>query len=558
LVELGDKYFSRLRRSIDDGGNLAVKLGPESGDLGAIDIDDDAEVEPLLAAHPESRKTFQRRGSKGCQFFYHVIGPYPKEVRIITVNGKRIGEWRGGRCISMIWGVHPKGMRYEWINTEPVIDLRYDSLIRPDGWAVETKKGTEKRSGPTNDPNQGASNKRNGYGSRKIAWGRFNEMIEAEDGGIVDALVEGYFLGAVWKDEDGGRWQCANLSGKAPTYRGSFTIKRNGWCTEWDGSWPGEKGTGIVNVITSEERASASGQRRIMIEEVFTFLKEKCGEDFFTLTLPVLYLPVPGATPQRDCNERFYKGCAATAEYFSRDGQLVYIKRDPELGVVLCTLTRDSLRAEIERVFELRKKDFDTKDKRWKAQPALCNSSEAQAILGDDRSRDHNSLPLRLLAASPVLIERNGQPVTLGKGYHPDAGGIYVCNDLVIPTMSVDKARNVVLDVFADYHWVSPSDLSRAIAQLISPALKLGSLLGPAIFPLDAALGDQSQCGKTHRMKIITAIYGETAYTIIKTQRGVGSFEESISAALLSGKLFCTIDNARGDFQSQMLESVLN
>jgi hypothetical protein len=122
------------------------------------------------------------------------------------------------------------------------------------------------------------------------------------------------------------------------------------------------------------------------------------------------------------------------------------------------------------------------------------------------------------LAAYPVVIERDRKPVTLQRGYHPDEGGIYVVNDLKVTEMPIEQAKTLLLDLFADYIWVSPSDASRAMAQLLSPALKLGNLLGDVDFPLDVGLADQSQGGKTHRMRFTAACYGEKAYVLTKME----------------------------------------
>lgn len=44
---------------------------------------------------------------------------------------------------------------------------------------------------------------------------------------------------------------------------------------------------------------------------------------------------------------------------------------------------------------------------------------------------------------------------------------------------------------------------------------------------------------------------------MINKRGGVGSLDETIASALCSGKLFITVDNVRGDIDSQLLESTL-
>ena len=212
--------------------------------------------------------------------------------------------------------------------------------------------------------------------------------------------------------------------------------------------------------------------------------------------------------------------------------------------------------SEIERPFDLqvyvknRQGDLELK-------PTRCGEKNAKLLLLTEEMRKYG-LPLSLVAASPVLVERNGKPTVLQKGYHPEAGGLYVGRNMDIPDIPLDQAiKTLTHGLFADYRWVSPSDLSRAVAQVISPSIKLGNLLPGADFPLDLGLGNESQAGTTHRCKVIAALYGEQAYPVISQTGGVGSFDEKLGTALCSGKLFVTMDNLRGVVNSPLLESTL-
>jgi hypothetical protein len=262
--EEDEGYWSALKRAIQEGGNLAVKVRPASRNLCVIDFDDDALVKPFLELNPAFNATLCTRGSKGCSFWFYVVDEYPQEVRRIHVLDRSdgTGEWRGGKGISILWGVHPKGMEYQRLNETPPRKIAFAEIKWPKGWKLE--KAERK--------------------FVKIDWDRFNEMLENEDGDVVQLLVEKYFEGAVWNENEK-RWRCANIGGDPPTDEGSFTIRRNGRCNEWDGDWPGREGEGIVKVICSEARAKLTGEEWITEEEVFTFLKEG-GEDFFTPDRP--------------------------------------------------------------------------------------------------------------------------------------------------------------------------------------------------------------------------------------------------------------------------------
>lgn len=61
--------------------------------------------------------------------------------------------------------------------------------------------------------------------------------------------------------------------------------------------------------------------------------------------------------------------------------------------------------------------------------------------------------------------------------------------------------------LFADYDFVTNGDLSRAVAQVISPALKIGGLLGNVDYPMDFGLANKSQSGKSHRSSASSACH---------------------------------------------------
>jgi len=97
------------------------------------------------------------------------------------------------------------------------------------------------------------------------------------------------------------------------------------------------------------------------------------------------------------------------------------------------------------------------------------------------------------------------------------------------------------------------------MAGIISPGLRFGRLLD-ADFPLDMCEADQSQTGKTFRMKLISAIYGESPFVVVmpsESKKGVGSLDESLSEALRSGRPFIVLENLRGEVSSQLLESAI-
>lgn len=264
-----------LARQIVMGGNLAVKLGSDSDNLVTVDLDHDDHIEPFLQANPAFRNTLRTRGSRGAQFwFYATDDDYPREVRKFEINGstENAGEFRGGKCISIIWGVHENGNLYSRVNDVPPIKLAYTDFICPTGWRVIEPKNNFKLSGNGNR-NTGPSTGRRG--NRRVDWDKFNEALRNGNGrAIVESLVKRWFDGAVVEGEE---WSCGDITGRAQKGRGSFHISPKGYCIDFDGSW---KRSSVINAIVSDRRRELTGET-VTVEEVFEGILEDTGEDFF-------------------------------------------------------------------------------------------------------------------------------------------------------------------------------------------------------------------------------------------------------------------------------------
>jgi hypothetical protein len=531
-------YLEQFKAAVVEGGNLAVKLGRESQHILVVDFDNDDLVELFLTLHPEFRSTLRTRGSRGAAFWFYATGYYPTGVYNIEVPGvEKTGELRGGNRLATIWGKNAAGDDYARLVDASLIRFDYGAFRwKEAGWKLVKAK--------------------EGRGRVQIDWDRFNEMVADKDGGIVEGLVGRYFPGAVLGKD--GEWHAANIGGDPPGEKGSFHITPTGWCQDFDGSFPN---TGIINTLLSAQREEATGEP-LTLEEIFASIKEDTGEDFILSPpkrekLPDLYLPVDGLTLPHESREAFFGGMAATERAFVRDETFMKVEELPGIGFHLHVPTPTELPGILSKVFAVKKKFFNPKEKTVKTCDVNCRSGEAASLLAGRDEMFRFSRPLRLLSASPILVEREGEPVVLtGPRYYPDVGGVYVFADFVPPEMTLEEAKNLLLDLYLDYAFVLDGDRSRAVAQTLSPALKLGNLLDTD-YPFDISLADQYQAGKTHRMKLIAAVYGEKPYTITKTSGGVGSFDEKVSAALLSAKLFVLVDNARGDVDSQILESIL-
>jgi hypothetical protein len=191
---------------------------------------------------------------------------------------------------------------------------------------------------------------------------------------------------------------------------------------------------------------------------------------------------------------------------------------------------------------------------RWRS--STFPASAAKIVLQSDSVREHLP-PIRQLVAAPILApcRKNGAR-TLGKGWHDHAGGTFVSRGRTPAVVSLEDAVADILQLLADFDFPAAGDISRAVASVLSPALKLGGWIDDD-FPLDIAEADKSQAGKSYRHKLICTLYGEQASGITQSVGGVGSLDERVSTALISGRPFISFDNFRGRMDSTILESAI-
>ena len=186
-------------------------------------------------------------------------------------------------------------------------------------------------------------------------------------------------------------------------------------------------------------------------------------------------------------------------------------------------------------------------------------SVESSKVLLKTRSANQLLPPVQIVTSSALFVERDGKIEVLNKGYHNSLGGTLVTKRHKIIDVPLQEAVQKLLALLDDWLFVDPSDKSRALAGILSPALRLGGLLR-CDFPLDLAEAEESQSGKTYRQHVIARLYGEEPEILNKKNShdgGVGSIDENISTALLSGKPFLMFENVREKVDSQILESAL-
>jgi hypothetical protein len=120
-------YLDRLAQ-----GNIGVIMGPASGGIGSFDWDDDPLAEEFLALNPELRETLRTKGARGCNIWFYPDGQVPASCKLMR-DGRSIGEWRWEGCQTIIWGQHPSGVEYQFLNAVPAIRYPFEKIQFPSG-----------------------------------------------------------------------------------------------------------------------------------------------------------------------------------------------------------------------------------------------------------------------------------------------------------------------------------------------------------------------------------------------------------------------------------------
>lgn len=241
---------------------------------------------------------------------------------------------------------------------------------------------------------------------------------------------------------------------------------------------------------------------------------------------------------------------APRATHFSRGACVVRVERNEDDQAYLEPVRPSELASDLETVAQPTKRRKTSQGE--ELVPATCSRSAADLILSSQAFQ--TALPrLRVLSRCPLLVERNGALVEIC-GY--DAATGVLAEGEPTPHIDVEEAVEHLLALVSGFRFATPSDRSRAIAAMITPALVLGGLL-PGRAPIDLGEADQSQTGKGFRNKITAAIYRHAPIAVSQRAKGVGSMEEAFDRALIAGATFISLDNVRGKVDSPSIESFL-
>jgi hypothetical protein len=521
-----------------------VLFGPEQ--LAGIDLDSDEAVARFFELNPWAKPTLQTRGLRGRTLHLRMVGEYPKELRKFSC-----GEWRGGGGYTVIDGRHPSGVNYQIVVVGQIVEIEWGAIKWPPEWNLSFAKPETLNRNPIvfNVPaDESDLDKRIRAYLAKIPPG-----IQGQHGSdpmlkAATALVVGFNKGI-----DGAR-PYLQLYGATcvPPWTNEKEVEH-----KLREAARNLRNLPLGYLLNSDKEQKETPHAQTAPSRPNRPTEETASEE--KDERPELLMPI-GSVEYTETAKTLFPVLAERERYFVY-GQLIMemgvgaLLKDKQHHDALVPLEADALRSRIEQDF--RCMAWREKHGQKVKLPARCVHDTANVLLKTDEAFALLP-PLRTLSACPILAGEPKQLKILGAGYHARDGGIYVQGGEVKLPETVKVARDLLLGLFVDYQFVSQSDKGRAAAFFISPALRAGQLLGEGTdFPLDLSEADRSQAGKTIRLKMVHAIYGETPYIITNREGGVGSIDESISSALIAAKPFIMIENYRGRIDSQILESCL-
>jgi hypothetical protein len=266
--------------------------------------------------------------------------------------------------------------------------------------------------------------------------------------------------------------------------------------------------------------------------------------------LPILYLP-SDVVSVRESSLALMGELKKTGIVFSLRGQMMRLEDKRGSDYSLSPITSQELPSFSQQFFSFHRKDWRENGERVLDLPRQFTKGHAAAILGCTEAV--NLLPKISKTLSFPPVDAEGR--ILQSGYHPEHE-LLVLSKVELPKVPTDEAVDSLLNLLTDWRWETPADLSRAIAALLAPMIRLGVNLKPSlIMPVFMVEADQSQTGKGHLINLIASIYNEPVTLIAQKKGGVGSLDESFSKALMGGRPLISFDNLRGKINSAALEA---
>jgi hypothetical protein len=300
--------------------------------------------------------------------------------------------------------------------------------------------------------------------------------------------------------------------------------------------------------------APVNGSASSLAPEISHFLQRNDLPDPTKINIPKNAIVIPsGDIGYSESARTVFGRIAPTLEIFLRGDRVVELK-DYGTGIGLEIISDQAFRSRVEQYGEIYAVRTGNHGKAVLDPNARVSLDVAKVWLA---SVERSILKkIQTVQAAPVLVARaDNSLIVLPKGYD-EASGILVTGGTAPEEISTGEAVTLLLDAHSEWNFAAPADKSRALAMLLTPALRFGGFLHCHI-PLFVVEADDSQAGKGYKTELDQAVYREEASVITQKSGGVGGFDESLSQAMLTAKPFIQFDNVRGKIGSPFFEALL-
>jgi len=252
-----------------------------------------------------------------------------------------------------------------------------------------------------------------------------------------------------------------------------------------------------------------------------------------------------------EASEDIFKRMAAGEDYFIRAGTVCEASDDG-----LRIVRPDAMQSRIEALGDTFVYVKLRNGEEYALKPRPPTETECKAILASLAAEKHLP-PVEIVLAAPMLfLLPDGGIIRADDGYCREAKA-FILGRHESHCADPNNAAETLLDLLRDFDFATTDDRARALAMLITPALRMGGFIKDGRCPLLIAEADQSQAGKGTLLIVLATIYHEQPDIIALRDGGVGGFDESLQQRLIAARPLIQLDNLRNKLSSQFLEAVL-
>ena len=269
---------------------------------------------------------------------------------------------------------------------------------------------------------------------------------------------------------------------------------------------------------------------------------------------PVIPLPSRGielTVTAKMTAEKFSQEEESTGRTLFRKGSQ-FVRLDSRREVALSPISPETFQSLFQERLQFVKWKMPDSGGEWTLDLShILPLTTTKAILASEAFM--NSVPhVENIARCPILLPDGS---LIQNGYDQQTQTLVVAKCPQVPDIGLPEAVNRFSTLAEDFLFPIDGDKARFLASLLSPMLRMGGIL--ANRPIDCFEATESTSGKGYAVRLRAALYADHPKTVVQKSGGVGSFDESIGAALVAGHTFISLDNVRGHIGSQFFESAL-